>query len=96
MHEISFENGFDKNIDIPVLPRAEIMHVDVEMFGNFGLDGDRSSTNSNFETDSNESTKSRFGGISDSEIEKLISSKKIKIQKETLIWHLVFSKIGAK
>lgn len=41
MHEISFINEFDLNIDIPVSPRAEMQNVDVEIFGDFDLDGER-------------------------------------------------------
>lgn len=80
------------NIDIPVSPRAEMQNVDVEMFGDFDLDGDRSTATNDFEENSHES-KSHFGGISDVEI---FLVKKIKIQRETLVGHLVFSKTGAK
>lgn len=45
------------------------------MFGDFDLDGDRFSTSSDIQTNSDESTKSRFGGILDLEIEKLFSSQ---------------------
>lgn len=60
MHEISFINEFDINIDIPVSPRAEMQNVDVEIFGDFDLDGERFSTSNDFETNRDESTKSRF------------------------------------
>lgn len=60
MHEISFINEFDINIDIPVSPRAEMQNVDVKMFGDFDLDGERFSTSNDFETNRDESTKSRF------------------------------------
>lgn len=32
---------------IPVSPRAEMQNVDVEMFGDFDLNGDRSTTTTN-------------------------------------------------
>lgn len=82
------------NIDIPVSPRAKMQNVDVEMFGDFDLDGDRSTATNDFEENSHES-KSRFGGISDVEIEKLISSQENQNTKR-LFGHLVFSKTGAK
>lgn len=71
MHEINFGNQCDMNIEFPLSPPAEMQNVDTEMFGDFDLEGDRSSTSDNFETNSDES---RFEGISVSEIKKLISS----------------------
>lgn len=94
IHEISFGNEFDMNIDILLSPRAEMQNVDVEMFGDFDLVEDRSTATNDFEANSHKS-KSRFGGISDFKIEKLISSQ-IKIQRQTLVGHLVLSKTGAK
>lgn len=57
-----------------------MQNVDVEMFGDLDLDGDRSSTSNNFETNSDES-KMGFGGISDSEVEKLILSQENQNKK---------------
>lgn len=73
------------NIDIPVSPRAKMQNVDVEMFGDFDLDGDRSTATNDFEENSHES-KSRFGGISDVEIEKLISSQENQNTKRNTSW----------
>lgn len=54
-----------------------MQNVDIEMFGDFDLDRDRFSTIkiNDFETNTDVSTKSRFGVILDLEIEKLISSQ---------------------
>lgn len=54
MHEISFGNEFDINIDIPVSPRAEMQNVDVEMFKDFDLDRERSTATNDFEENSSE------------------------------------------
>lgn len=85
MHKISFGNEIDMNIDIPVSPRDEMQNGDVEMFRDFDLDVDRSTATNDFDAKSYES-KSRFGGISDFEIEKLFLVKKIKIQKGNTRW----------
>lgn len=62
------------------------MHnVDVEMFGDFDLDGNRSTATNDFEENSHES-KSRFGGISNVEIEKLISSQENQNTKRNTRW----------
>lgn len=73
MFEISFGNEFDMNIDILVLLCVEMQNVDVEMFGDFDLDGDRFIVINDFEENSYE-LKLCFGGILDFEIEKLIFS----------------------
>jgi hypothetical protein len=82
MHEISFGNEFEMNIDNPPSPRGEVQNAEpsVEMFGNFNLDG-----SSHYETDTGESIK-RFGGISDSEIERLISSQENQNTKRNTRW----------
>lgn len=52
MHESSFGNEFDMNVHIPVSPPAEMQNIDVEMFWDFDLDGDRSCTTYDFEANS--------------------------------------------
>lgn len=72
MHEISFINEFDINIDIPVSPRAEMQNIDVKMFGDF--EKDLVPVMVLKQTEMNQQSRV-FGGISDLEIEKLISSE---------------------
>lgn len=78
MYEISFGNEIDMNIDILMLLCDEMQNGDVEMFGDFDLDGDRFIVINDFDVKSYE-LKLCFGGILDFEIEKLFLVKKIKI-----------------
>lgn len=66
-----------------------MQNVDIEMFGDFDLDRDRFSTIkiNDFETNTDVSTKSRFGVISDLEIEKFkFQVKKITVNTKKNIW----------
>lgn len=52
MYEISFEKKFDLNIDVLLLLCVKMYNVNVEMFGDFDLDGDGFCISNNFEINS--------------------------------------------